>query len=154
MTRFSWELAERSWVKYGLGLSGRTAIVCAASKGLGRAVAFALAREGVNLVTNARDSRALQETNEQIRSEARVSIISVVGDITTTAVQNDALAACPDPDILINNGGGPTPGDFRNVQREDWICAVEANMLTPIELIRRVIDGRSPLRAHTEHHHQ
>jgi 3-oxoacyl-[acyl-carrier protein] reductase len=124
-----------------LGLSGRKAIVCAASKGLGRAIAFALAREGVNLVINARDERTLRDTGDQIHSETGVSVLCVSGDITTTSVQNDVLAACADPDILINNAGGPPPGDFRAVMREDWIRAIDANMLTPIELIRRVIDG-------------
>jgi 3-oxoacyl-[acyl-carrier protein] reductase len=80
-----------------LGLSGRKAIVCAASKGLGRAVAFTLAREGVNLVINARDAHALQATSEEIRSEASVNVIGVVGDITTTAVQNEALSPALSP---------------------------------------------------------
>lgn len=124
-----------------LGLSNKKGIVCAASKGLGRAVAFALAREGVHLVINARDESALQATAEQIRFDTGVNVIPVPGDITTEYGQDSVLAACPDPDILINNAGGPPPGDFRNVTREDWIRALDANMLTPITLIRRVIDG-------------
>jgi 3-oxoacyl-[acyl-carrier protein] reductase len=102
-----------------LGLSGRKGIVCAASKGPGPAVAFALAREGVDLVINARDPHALLATSEQIRSETRVSVVDVAADITTADGQNSVLAACPDPDILINNAGGPPPGDFRDVRR-DW----------------------------------
>ena len=124
-----------------LGLSGRKGIVCAASKGLGRAVAVALAREGVDLVINARSEDALKVAAEQIHGETGVDVIPIAADITTEAGREAVLAACPNPDILINNAGGPPPGDFRQVRREDWIRAVEANMLTPIFLIRAVVDG-------------
>jgi 3-oxoacyl-[acyl-carrier protein] reductase len=124
-----------------LGLSGRKAVVCAASRGLGRAVAAALAREGVNLVVNARSQDALSAAAEQIRAETDVDVIAIAADITTHEGREAVLAACPDPDILINNAGGPPPGDFRHVTREDWIRAIDANMLTPIFLIRAVVDG-------------
>jgi len=124
-----------------MGIRGRSAIVCAASKGLGRACALALGREGVNLVVNARDASSLEATAEEIRRAAGVSVTAVVADITTEAGRDAVLSACPEPDILVNNAGGPPPGDFRGVEREAWIRAVDANMLTPIFLIRAVIDG-------------
>ena len=123
------------------GLAGKRAIVCAASKGLGRACAMALAREGVELVITARTESLLEATAEAIRSATGVRVTAVAGDITTEAGRAAALAACPAPDILVNNAGGPPPGDFREWEREDWIRALDANMLTPIELIKAVVDG-------------
>lgn len=124
-----------------LGISGRKAIVCAASKGLGRAVAEALAGEGVSLVINARGREALEETAKQIRKSYGVPVVAVAADITTPDGRSAVLQACPEPDILVTNAGGPPPGDFRDVERDEWIRAVDANMLTPIFLIRAVIDG-------------
>jgi len=124
-----------------LGLNGRKAIVCAASKGLGRACALALAREGVSVVITARGEAALEGTAEDIRRETGANVTTVVGDIATEAGREAALAACPAPDILVNNAGGPPAGDFRDWSREDWIKALDANMLTPIFLIRAVVDG-------------
>ncbi|MGH7191647.1 MAG: SDR family NAD(P)-dependent oxidoreductase, partial [Acetobacteraceae bacterium] len=124
-----------------LGLGGKRAIVCAASKGLGRASAMALAGEGVKLVINARGAEALEKTAAEIRAASGAEVTAVAGDITTEAGRKAVLAACPEPDILINNAGGPPAGDFRNWSREDWIRAVDANMLTPIALIRAVVDG-------------
>jgi 3-oxoacyl-[acyl-carrier protein] reductase len=125
-----------------LGIKGRNALVCAASKGLGKGCAMALAREGVNVTITARTRTDLDTTAQEIRREAPdVTVTSVVGDITTPEGHAAALAACPDPDILINNAGGPPPGDFRDWSREDWIRALEANMLTPIELIKATVDG-------------
>ena len=124
-----------------LGLSGRRAIVCAASKGLGRACAMSLAREGVDLVITARTAETLEATAAEIRAATGVRVTAVVGDITTEAGREAALAACPNPDILVNNAGGPPRGDFRNWNRDDWIAAVDANMLTPIFLIKAVVDG-------------
>ena len=124
-----------------LGLSGKKAIVCAASKGLGRAVALALAREGVDLVINARSQDALKATAGQISGKTGVNVIPIAADITTEEGRQAVLAACPNPNILINNAGGPPPGDFRQVTRQDWIRAADANMLTPIFLIRAVVDG-------------
>jgi 3-oxoacyl-[acyl-carrier protein] reductase len=123
------------------GLRGRKAIVCAASKGLGRACAMALAREGVDVVITARTAETLEATAAEIRAETGVSVLAVAGDITTEQGRADALAACPAPDILINNAGGPPAGDFREWERDDWIKALDANMLTPIFLIRAVVDG-------------
>lgn len=124
-----------------LGIRGRTAIVCAASRGLGRAIAIALAREGVNLVINARDVTTLSLLAGDIRRDHGVGVTVVVGDIATEAGRRAVLAAAPQPDILVNNAGGPPPGDFRKVERDDWISAIDANMLTPIFLIRATIDG-------------
>lgn len=124
-----------------LGIKGRTALVCAASKGLGKGCAISLAREGVNLVITARGKEALEATAAEIRKATGVTVTAVAGDITTPEGRAAALAACPQPDILVNNAGGPPPGDFRNWTREDWVKALDANMLTPIELIKAVIDG-------------
>src|SRR5690242_10414684 len=123
------------------GLRGKRALVCAASKGLGRACAMGLAREGVAVTITARTPETLERTADEIRGETGAEVTTVAGDITTERGRADALAACPDPDILVNNAGGPPPGDFRQWEREDWIKAIDANMLTPIFLIRSVIDG-------------
>ncbi|HSH40599.1 MAG TPA: SDR family oxidoreductase [Arenicellales bacterium] len=124
-----------------LDLSGRRAIVCAASKGLGRGCAEALAAEGVNLVINARGAEALEQVAGELRREYGVQVEAVAADITTESGREAVLSRCPEPDILVNNAGGPPPGDFRDWNREDWIAAVEANMLTPIELIKATVDG-------------
>ena len=125
-----------------LGIKGRRAIVCASSKGLGRACAMALAAEGVHVTLTARGAEALAKTAAEIRKASPgVTVTEVAGDITTPAGREAALKACPDPDILINNAGGPPPGDFRNWTRDDWIKALDANMLTPIELIKATVDG-------------
>ncbi|MBW4036351.1 MULTISPECIES: SDR family oxidoreductase [Acidiphilium] len=124
-----------------LGLRGKRAIVCAASKGLGRATALALAREGVDLVITARGEAALAETAAMIAATTGVKVAMAVGDITTEAGRAVALGLCPAPDILITNAGGPPAGDFRNFSDADWQAALQANMLTPIALIRATIDG-------------
>jgi 3-oxoacyl-[acyl-carrier protein] reductase len=125
-----------------LGIKGRRAIVCASSKGLGRACAMALANEGVHVTLTARGAEALAKTASEIRKASPgVTVTEVVGDITTPAGRDAVLKACPDPDILVNNAGGPPPGDFRNWTRDDWIKALDANMLTPIELIKTTVDG-------------
>jgi 3-oxoacyl-[acyl-carrier protein] reductase len=124
-----------------MGLRGKSALVCASSKGLGRGCAFSLAREGVNLVITARGKEALEKTAEEIRAATGIKVTTVACDITTEAGRALALAACPNPDILINNAGGPPPGDFRNWTRDTWIAALDANMLTPIELIKATVDG-------------
>ncbi len=124
-----------------LGLHGKSAIVCASSKGLGRGCAFSLAREGVNLVITARGKEALEKTAQEIRAAAGVRVTTVAGDITTEAGRAQVLAACPNPDILVNNSGGPPAGDFRDWNRDTWIKALDANMLTPIELIKATVDG-------------
>ncbi|HEY1997827.1 SDR family oxidoreductase [Paraburkholderia sp.] len=123
-----------------MGIAGRTALVCAASKGLGRGCAEALAAEGVNLVILARTAETLEATAAEIRQQSGVDVKTVACDITTPEGRAAALAACPQPDILVNNAGGPPPGDFRQYTHDDWIRALEGNMLTPIELIRATID--------------
>ncbi|WP_372396767.1 SDR family oxidoreductase [Azospirillum sp. HJ39] len=124
-----------------LGIAGRRAIVCAASKGLGRACAFALAREGVHVTLTARSADALEATAEEIRKATGATVTTALGDIATEEGRAAALAACPEPDILINNAGGPPPGDFHDWDRDDWIRALDANMLAPIFLIKATVDG-------------
>jgi 3-oxoacyl-[acyl-carrier protein] reductase len=124
-----------------MGIRGKTALVCAASKGLGRACAMALAAEGVNVVITARGKEALEATAEDIRKATGANVVTVAGDITTPEGRAAALAAAPHYDILVNNAGGPAPGDFRQWDRDTWIKALDANMLTPIELIKATVDG-------------
>jgi 3-oxoacyl-[acyl-carrier protein] reductase len=124
-----------------LGLKGKKAIVCAASKGLGKACAMSLAREGVDVVITARTASDLEAAAADIRAQTGAKVTAVPGDITTDAGRAAALAACPNPDILVNNAGGPPRGDFREWDRDAWIKAVDANMLTPIFLIKAVVDG-------------
>ena len=124
-----------------LGIAGRKAIVCAASKGLGKACAMSLAREGVALTINARTAAALEAAAEEIRAATGATVNAVAADITTEDGRKAVLAACPEPDILVNNAGGPPPGNFRDWDRDTWIKAVDANMLAPIMLIRATVDG-------------
>jgi 3-oxoacyl-[acyl-carrier protein] reductase len=128
-----------------LFIRGKWALVCAASKGLGKGCAAALVREGVNVVITARGAEALEATATELRAlsqaEGGGEVRTVVGDITTAEGRTAALAACPQVDILVNNAGGPPPGDFRDWGREAWIKALDANMLTPIELIRATVDA-------------
>jgi 3-oxoacyl-[acyl-carrier protein] reductase len=124
-----------------LGIRGKTALVCAASKGLGKGCAMALAREGVNLVITARGREELDATAAQIQSRFKVKVLAVAGDITTAQGRDAALKAAPAPDILVNNAGGPPPGDFRDWDRDAWVKALEANMIAPILMIRAVVDG-------------
>jgi 3-oxoacyl-[acyl-carrier protein] reductase len=123
------------------GIRGRRAIVCAASEGLGRGCALALAREGVDLVINARRQALLDDTAAAIRAETGVCVVAVAADITTAEGRAAVLAACPSPDILVNNAGGPPIGDFRDWDEAAWMSAVNANMITPIMLMRAVVDG-------------
>ncbi len=124
-----------------LGIRGRSALVCAASKGLGKGCAFALAKDGVNVTLVARGEEALRATAEEIRRATGVKVTEVVADVVTAEGRAKALAACPQPDILVNNAGGPPAGDFREFTREHWIAAVDANMLAPIELIKATLDA-------------
>jgi 3-oxoacyl-[acyl-carrier protein] reductase len=123
-----------------LGLQGKRAIVCAASKGLGKACAMALAQGGVSVVITGRDVAALEAAAQEIHAETGARVIQAAGDITTPAGRAAALAACPDPDILVNNAGGPPPGDFRDFTEEMWHAALNANMLSPIAMIKAVLD--------------
>lgn len=124
-----------------LGIKGKTAIVCAASKGLGRGCAEALAEAGVNLVINARTEGPLIEAAEAISAKFGVSVTPVACDITTAEGQAMVLAACPNPDILVNNAGGPPPGMWSDWDRDDFVAALDANMLTPIALMKAVLPG-------------
>jgi 3-oxoacyl-[acyl-carrier protein] reductase len=123
-----------------LGIAGKWALVCAASKGLGKGCAQALVKEGVNVVITARGAEALEATAAELRALKGGEVRAVAGDITTPEGRAAALAACPQVDILVNNAGGPPPGDFRNWDRDAWIKALDANMLTPIELMKAVVD--------------
>jgi len=124
-----------------LGIKDRTALVCAASKGLGRGCAEALAREGVDVTICARTEADVKRAADEIGAATGRRVAWVACDITTPAGRAAVLAACPSPDILVNNAGGPAPGDFRDWDRDAWIRALDANMLTPIELIKATIDG-------------
>jgi 3-oxoacyl-[acyl-carrier protein] reductase len=123
-----------------LGIRGRKALVCAASKGLGRGCAEALAAEGCEVTIVARTEADLRHAAEAIAGRGG-KVAWVACDITTAQGRAAALAACPQPDILVNNAGGPPPGDFRDWDRDTWIRALDANMLTPIELIKATVDG-------------
>jgi len=124
-----------------MGIAGRSALVCGASKGLGLGCAQALAAEGVQVTLVARTAPALEAAAEAIRKASGVRVTTVAADITTSDGRAAALAACPAPDILVTNAGGPPPGDFRDWNRDDWIKALDANMLTPIELIKATVDS-------------
>ena len=127
-----------------LGITGKWALVCAASKGLGKGCAQALVREGVNVVVTARGEEALQATAAELRVlNPRIEVRVVAGDIATAEGRAAALAACPQVDILVNNAGGPPPGDFRDWDRDAWIKALDANMLAPIALIKATVDAMS-----------
>ena len=122
-----------------MGIKGKRALVCASSKGLGRGCAEALADEGVNLVLNARNAEPLQETAENIRSRFGVDVVTIVADITTEAGQQLVLAEAADVDILVTNAGGPPPGMWTDWNRDDFIAALDANMLTPITLMKALL---------------
>jgi 3-oxoacyl-[acyl-carrier protein] reductase len=124
-----------------LGIRGRTAIVCASSQGLGQGCALALAEAGVALVINGRNRVLLDQTAAQIRATTGVAVTAVVADVSTAEGQAALLEACPAPDILINNNGGPPLKDFRALDRKAMLDGVTMNMVTPIELIQRVIDS-------------
>jgi 3-oxoacyl-[acyl-carrier protein] reductase len=124
-----------------LGIAGRRALVCAASKGLGRGCALALARNGVEVTITARTKETLDETAAEITRLSGSKVTPVAGDITKPEGRAAALAACPAPDILVNNAGGPPPGDFREWDEDDWLSACNANMITAIMLIKATVDG-------------
>ena len=124
-----------------LGIKGKTAIVCAASKGLGKGCAMALAKEGVDVVILARGADVLNATAEEIRKATGAKVTAIACDVTTEEGRKQILAACPSPDILINNAGGPPPGDFKDFSLDDWRKAVEWNMITPIALTKATVYG-------------
>lgn len=124
-----------------LGIAGRKAIICASSRGLGKGCALHLARAGCEVVVNGRDAVTLEETAAEIRQSTGANVIAVPADVSTSAGQSALLEACPQPDILVNNNGGPPRRDFRELTREDMLEGVTQNMVTPIELIQKTIDG-------------
>ena len=123
-----------------LGIKGRNAIVCASSRGLGRACAESLAREGVNVVLNGRNEETLAEAVTALEALG-VSVKSVAGDMSHASTRDQLLAACPQPDILVTNNGGPPPGKLADWDYDAWIGAFEANMITHMLMIRAVLDG-------------
>jgi 3-oxoacyl-[acyl-carrier protein] reductase len=124
-----------------LGLRGRTAIVCAASKGLGRACAEALAAEGVALVINARDPVRLEQAASELSAAHNVKVTAIAGDIASDTGRAALLAACPAPDILVNNAGGPPPGKLKSWSPADWSNALESNLKAPAAMLAAVLDG-------------
>lgn len=124
-----------------LGIRGKSAIVCAGSRGLGRGCAEALAAEGVDLVLNSLNNERLEQVAEEIRSKYNVKVTAVAADIGSEAGREAVLAANSSPDILVNNNGGPPPGMWSDWGREEWLGAVEQNMITPIMMINAVLPG-------------
>ena len=124
-----------------MGIKGRRALVFGGSRGMGRATAQCLANEGVLVTIAARNQDTLKQAAAEITAASGVSVTPVVADITTEAGRAAAIAACPHPDILINNADGPKPGDFRHLNRAQWIAALESMMLGPIAMIGAVVDG-------------
>ena len=124
-----------------LGIAGRKAIVCASSRGLGRACALSLAREGVEVVINGRDTATLESTAEEIRAETGTRVTPVTADLDDPDERERLVAACPDADILVNNNGGPPPGRFEDWDHEHWQAALESNLLAPAMLIRALLPG-------------
>lgn len=124
-----------------LGIAGKTAIVCASRSGLGRACAEALAQESVHVVINGRDAARLEETARDLRKTAKGDVRMAVGDVTTAEGRAALLAAAADPDILVNNNGGPAPRNFADIPEADWIKVLEANMIAPLLLTKAVIGG-------------
>lgn len=124
-----------------LGIAGRHAIVAASSRGLGRACAESLAAEGVHVTINGRDTDILEDTATELRAAHGVNVTTVAGDIALDATRDALLTACPRPDILVTNNGGPSPGHYRDWDRDAWLAALDANLLAPMLLIEAVLDG-------------
>ncbi len=124
-----------------LQISGKSAIICGSSRGIGKACAKALAKEGVNIWLTARNQGPLDQAATEIGAEATGEIHTVVADVTTKKGRDALIIACPSPDILINNAGGPPPGDFREWDQAQWFDAINANMFSAIDMIRRTLDG-------------
>ncbi len=124
-----------------LGIRGRNALVCASSRGLGRACALELARAGARVVVNGIDPERLARTRDEIAAETGADVIAVAADVSSVEGRAALLAALPHVDILVNNNGGPPPRDFRAVDRDAMIAGLEANMIAPVQLIQAVIEG-------------
>lgn len=121
-----------------LGIAGRTAIICGSTRGLGRACAEALIREGVTVYINGRDANRLNAALGELR-QTSAAVHAVEGNVTTPEGRDALLTACPEPDILVNNNAGPSPGQFDTFDRETWLSAIEGNMIAPIQLVRAVL---------------
>ena len=124
-----------------LGIADRRAIVCASSRGLGRACAVALAEEGVAVTLNGRTPESLEETATALRDMTSVDVQTVLGDIEKEETRAALLDACPEPDILVNNNGGPSPGRYQDWDHDAWTRALDSNMIAPALMIRAVLDG-------------
>jgi 3-oxoacyl-[acyl-carrier protein] reductase len=124
-----------------LNINGKSAIVCASSKGLGKACALALAKEGVNVWLNARNQETLNKAAAEIAAAGTGEVHAIAADVTTAKGRNVLFDSCPSPDIVINNAGGPPPGDFRDWGQQDWFDAVNGNMYSAIDMIKRSLDG-------------
>lgn len=124
-----------------LGLQGKKAIVCASSRGLGNACATSLAKEGCSIVLNGLDALRLEAAAQRIRAATGVRVTAVAANINTEAGRASLVEVCPDADILVNNNAGPPPGEFQAWESEDWMRAIEANMLAPIFMIRALLPG-------------
>ncbi|HLH50806.1 MAG TPA: SDR family NAD(P)-dependent oxidoreductase, partial [Roseiarcus sp.] len=129
-----------------LGIKGRKAVVCASSKDLGKACALSLARAGCDVVINGRDAKALEAAADDIRAATGAKVVAIAGDVGQAEGRKALLAACPAPDILVNNNGGPPPKPFKALSREDILAGIEANMLTPIALVQAVVFGMAERR--------
>jgi 3-oxoacyl-[acyl-carrier protein] reductase len=124
-----------------LGIAGRKAIVCASSKGLGRACAWALAEAGCDIVLNGRDAAILARAAGELREASGVSVHEILGDLDDPATRDKLIAVCPEADILVNNNGGPPFKPLESITREDILKGVESNMLTPIALVQALAPG-------------
>ena len=124
-----------------LGIEGKKAIICASSKGLGKACALSLVQEGVGVVINARNPDTLKETQQELLDLKRGAVDLVVADLNTQEGRETLISMCPDADILINNNGGPPPKNFLDTSENDWSEAINSNMLTPIFLIKSLLPG-------------
>jgi 3-oxoacyl-[acyl-carrier protein] reductase len=124
-----------------LGLNGRKAIICASSRGLGKACAMALAREGADIVINGRNAETLDLAVREIAIVAKGAVVAVAADINTSEGRAALVAACPNADILVNNNDGPPPGNFQQWEESHWKAALEANLLAPVFMIKALIEG-------------
>jgi len=129
-----------------LGIEGKNAIICASSKGLGRGCAFALAQEGVNVVINGRHREEVEATAHALRAQTKVQVMEVVADVTTAEGRAKLLDACPQPDILVTNAGGPPALDFRKLGEKEWLEGLIPNLVAPVLLIKEVVDGMTERR--------
>lgn len=124
-----------------LGIAGRRALVCASSKGLGLACATALAQEGCEVTLNGRDAQTLDRAAQALRERTGARVWTVQADLNTEEGRERIIAACPEPDILVNNNAGPPPGDWASFQRAEWLAALESNLLAPVALIQACVPG-------------